>query len=194
MDTLIGLVGKDYVLVAADASQAFSIIAMKTDEDKMVEVEDKKVMAIAGEAGDRAQFGAFIQKNLKLRFLRTGLPLSTKSTAHFVRSELATFLRQNPYMVNLLIAGYDEVDGPSLYYLDYLASMQKMEAASHGHGSAMVLSTMDAHYKPGMELEDGIRVLKMAISEVKKRFLIAQPKFIVKVVDAGGVRVLEDVF
>lgn len=46
--------------------------------------------------------------------------LSTKAAAHFLRGELAEALRQNPYYVNLLLAGVDS-DGPSLYYIDYLA-------------------------------------------------------------------------
>ena len=52
-------------------------------------------------------------------------------------------------MVNLLMAGYDEEEGPELYYLDYLASMVKVPFAAHGYGSFFSLSVMDRYYKPG---------------------------------------------
>jgi len=38
--------------------------------------------------------------------------------------QLARALRRGPYQTNLLLAGYDEADGPALYYMDYLASLQ----------------------------------------------------------------------
>ena len=37
------------------------------------------------------------------------------------------FLFQTPYQVNLLLAGYDKHSGPELYYMDYLASQQKVQ-------------------------------------------------------------------
>ena len=33
---------------------------------------------------------------------------------------------QTPYAVNLLLSGYDEKDGPSLYHMDYLGAMAKV--------------------------------------------------------------------
>lgn len=52
-------------------------------------------------------------------------------------------------MVNLLLAGYDKSDGPSLYYMDYLASLNKIPYAVHGYGGFFTLSIMDRHYKEG---------------------------------------------
>ena len=40
---------------------------------------------------------------------------------------LAKALRSSPYMVNLLLAGVDENGEPSLYFMDYLASMVKVK-------------------------------------------------------------------
>ena len=42
---------------------------------------------------------------------------------------------QNPYQTNLLLAGWDETEGPSLYWLDYLATMHKMNIAGTGYGA-----------------------------------------------------------
>ena len=56
---------------------------------------------------------------------------------------------QTPYHVNLLLAGYDEHDGPALYYMDYLASLAKAPFAAHGYGAFLTLSILDRYYKPG---------------------------------------------
>ena len=41
---------------------------------------------------------------------------------------------QKPYQTNLLLAGYDEGHGPSLYWMDYLATMHQMNIAGTGYG------------------------------------------------------------
>lgn len=41
---------------------------------------------------------------------------------------------QSPYQCNLLIAGYDEGAGASLYWLDYLATLHKVNTGGTGYG------------------------------------------------------------
>ena len=47
----------------------------------------------------------------------------------------ATRRPQNPYQTNLLLAGFDEGAGPSLYWMDYLATMHQMTIAGSGYGA-----------------------------------------------------------
>jgi 20S proteasome subunit beta 4 len=118
---LAAVTGEDFVLMAADASAGFSIIIMKDSEDKIVEMDNNKLLAGNGEAGDRVQFTDFIQKNLSLHRFRNNRPLGTWAAANYLRNELATALRKGPYQTNMLLGGYDEQDGASLYFIDYLA-------------------------------------------------------------------------
>ena len=60
-DSILGMAGKDFVLLAADASAGFSIIVMKHDEDKIMKLDDSKLLAACGQNGDRVQFCEFIQ-------------------------------------------------------------------------------------------------------------------------------------
>ena len=46
-----GAAFKDFVLVAADKSQIFSIIVQKTDEDKVSVIDDDKLLACVGLTG-----------------------------------------------------------------------------------------------------------------------------------------------
>lgn len=57
--------------------------------------------------------------------------------------------------MNLLLAGYDDTDGPGLYYMDYMASLAKAPFAAHGYGAFLTLSILDRHYKPGQLLNGG---------------------------------------
>lgn len=89
-----GIKGKDFVMLCSDTSAVHSVISIKQDEDKIVEVDSHTLFSLSGEAGDRVQFSDFIIANVKLYALRNSTELSTKSIAHFTRGELATALRK----------------------------------------------------------------------------------------------------
>lgn len=147
-------------------------------------------MAVAGPNCDLVNFTEYIAKNLALyEFSHDGLKLSTKAQANFCRSELAAALRKGPYQVNLLLAGYDDKEGPALYFLDYMASLQRVKYGAHGHASSFCLSTMDRETKPGMTEADALEIIDHCIHEIHVRFLINQPNFMVKIIDKDGVRV-----
>ncbi len=42
---------------------------------------------------------------------------------------------QSPYHTNLLLAGYDAKTGPSLYWMDYLATLCKINTGGIGYGA-----------------------------------------------------------
>ena len=206
----MGLRGSDFVMLCSDTTAVQQIITIKQDEDKLIPIDSHKIMATAGEPGDRVQFSEYIIANVRLYAMRNDdTQLSTHAVAHYTRSEMATALRkvrsrprkaesdpscpllasrrakslraavlpvipscvhfwpvtnqsstcmlsrwkpgltgrymvdahllarasQKPYQTNLLLAGYDQGQGPSLYWMDYLATMHKMNIAGTGYGA-----------------------------------------------------------
>jgi len=188
MECVFGLVGKDYALVVADTSAVHSILVHKSNEDKIMKLDSHKLMGASGEAGDRAQFTEFIQKNVALYQFRNGIPLTTAAAANFTRGELATALRKSPYMVNIILAGYDKETGPSLYFIDYIASMHKVDKAAFGYGSYFSLAMMDRHYHSNMSVEEAIDLVDKCIIEIRSRLVVAPPNFVIKIVDKDGAR------
>lgn len=125
MDAIFGICGKDWVIVASDTSVNRSIFTLKHNEDKIMQLNNFKLMAAAGEQTDRYQFTNYIQKNLQLQEFRTGFEPSVEASAQYTRTELATFLRKSPYQVSILIAGYEPKEGAAkLYWMDYLGTLQ----------------------------------------------------------------------
>ena len=45
----MGIKGKDFILVAGDTSATQQIITIKHDEDKLVPIDDHKLMCLSGE-------------------------------------------------------------------------------------------------------------------------------------------------
>lgn len=81
------------------------------------------------------QFAEFIQANIQLYTMRNDTELGPHAVSSFVRGELARSLRsRSPYMVNLLMGGFDPVtERPSLYWIDYLAAQAQVPYAAHGY-------------------------------------------------------------
>jgi 20S proteasome subunit beta 4 len=198
MESLIALEGDGFVMVAADVANARSVVVMKDDQDKIQVLDTHKLMAAAGTPGDVAKFTEHVTKDLRLNQLRSGIPMSLSAVAHYTRGELARFLRKSPYQCNLMLAGYDaenKVDGSpartSLYSIDYLGTLTKLKFAAEGYAQYFVLSTLDRFWKKNLSEEGALAVLQKAIAEVKKRLVINQPRFCIKIVDKDGVRVLQ---
>jgi len=114
MECLIGMAFDDFVMVAADQTNARSIMVMKSDQNKFFNMSDRLVMAVSGESGDTNQFAEYIAKNIQLYKMRNGYELSPSAAANFTRRNLADNLRsRTPYSVNPLIAGFDVETDPT---------------------------------------------------------------------------------
>jgi len=187
MECLIGITGKDFVVVASDNLSAHSIIAIKHDSRKQFELSDKMIMAVSGDSGDMTNYAEYIQKNLKLYEMIHGYKLTPNAAANFSRKVLAKALRSNPYQVNLLLAGVEDDGTPHVYFMDYLASMTKEKFAAHGYGSFFILSALDRYYKDNMSKEEVMELLKRCIREVQARFIVNLNAFTVKIIDKDGI-------
>lgn len=191
MDSVFGICGKDWVVVACDTAVNRSIFTLKHDEDKIMAINSNKVLAASGEQTDRYAFTNYIQKNLQLQAYRTGVELSVEASAQYMRTELANALRRGPYQVNSLVGGFDHKTGEAkLYWMDYLGTLQQVQKGAHGYAAYFVNSVLDNHFRHDMTLEDGIECMRKCIHELRTRFMINQPGFVGKIVTKDGIKVI----
>jgi hypothetical protein len=61
-----------------------------------------------------------------------------------------------------------------------------MNVAGSGYGSYFVLSMFDRLWRPDITREEGLEMMKKGIEEVKKRLVVAPPKYAVKVSLVSG--------
>ena len=66
-----------------------------------------------------------------------------------------------------------------------------MNFGVHGYAASFMLSVLDSQWKENMTLEEGLELARMCVNQLKMRFLMNQPKFIVKIVDKDGTRNVE---
>ena len=133
----------------------------------------------------------YISKNINLYELANdGTKLSTHAQANFARGELAAALRRGPYQVNLLLGGYDEKAGGSLYHLDYLGTLHKVKHGAQGYAQYFCSSIFDKDYTDDITEEEAVKIIEKCINELHTRFMLSQPNFMIKKVDKDGVKVL----
>ncbi|PKY02149.1 N-terminal nucleophile aminohydrolase [Aspergillus campestris IBT 28561] len=193
MEVLLGITGKDFVLLAASKAAMRGPTILKATDDKTRQLNKNTLMAYSGEAGDTVQFADYIQANIQLYTMRNDTELGPVAVSNFVRSELARSLRsRSPYTVNLLLGGVDPISQePHLYWVDYLASLAPVPYAAHGYAQYYCLSTLDKHHHPDINLEQGMKLLEMCTDELKRRLPIDYKGVLVKVVTKDGVRELD---
>lgn len=133
----------------------------------------------------------YVSKNINLYELsNAGTKLSTHAQANFARGELAAALRKGPFQVNVLLGGYDEKTGGSLYHLDYFGTLHKVKHGAQGYAQYFCSSIYDKDWTENMTEEEALKIIQKCINEVHTRFMINQPNFIIKKVDKDGVKVL----
>ncbi|KAL4906512.1 hypothetical protein BDW74DRAFT_150574 [Aspergillus multicolor] len=190
MENLLGITGKDFVILAASKAAMRGPTILKAEDDKTKQLNEHTLVAFCGEAGDTVQFAEYVQANVQLYTMRNDTELSPNAVANFVRGELARSLRsRNPYTVNLLLGGVDPISQkPHLYWIDYLASLARVPYAAHGYAQYYCLSTLDKHHHPDITLDQGMKLLEMCTDELKRRLPIDYKGVLVKVITKDGVR------
>lgn len=200
--TIIGIRCDDFVILAATGTAAHYYIKITDTDDTVDVIDENKMLALAGENGDRVNFSQLISRNLALQRVRAhGRKSTTPAAASYIRSTLAQALRRGPYQVNSLFAGFDTPqsehdEAPArgyLYYLDYLGTMEEVPFAAHGYGATFAIALLDEKWRPNMNIDDAAKLMQACLDEVKKRVIMSNNHFSVKVVNARGVELLANV-
>lgn len=183
MDTLIGLKGKNFIVLAADTNCVTSIIKLKNnDKTKFYDIDGNKCLVVAGQVGDRVQFGEYIRTNAHLYQYINSTNLLVKSLAYFTRKQMAYYLRRNPFNVDCLIAGYDKESGFQLFWCDYLSNMDAVNKGAQGYGGYFCTGILDKYYHENLTLEEALVIFKKCFDELKNRFLLTQINYELRII------------
>lgn len=87
----------------------------------------------------------------------------------------------------MLLGGCTTLSGPQLFWIDHLSALAQVPFAAHGYAGHFVLSLLDRHYRPGMELAEAIELFRMCLVELKTRFIVNLPEFALRIVKAGSI-------
>jgi len=172
--TILGIVCKDGVVMAADRQVTAGTIVMSKDTKKVVQINDYLVTSWTGGAADAQRQGKLISAELKLKELRSKSRPSVKQAANLISSIAYSTIRQPsmiPSIVGTLVAGFNEDGSFELYTIEPAGTVIKVEDydANFGSGMPYVLGLLERQYKKNMTLKEGIELAKESLKSSTQR-------------------------
>ena len=167
--TTIGMVCKDGVVLAAEKKSTMGYLVASKESEKILQVEEHIALTIAGASGDAQALARYLKAELKLFAIQNRRKISVRGAATLLSNILQngrwTYM---PYMVQLIIAGYDT--GPVVFTLDAIGSVEEEKKFfSTGSGSPMALGVLESKYREGMTVEEGSKLATDAIKSAIER-------------------------
>ncbi len=165
--TTIGMICRDGAVLAAEKKSTLGYLVASKDSKKIIPVEDHLALTIAGYSGDAQALARYLQAELKLFAIQNGRKITVKGAAVLL-SNILQGSKYYPYMVQLILGGFDE--RPVIFSLDALGSVEEEKKFfSTGSGSPFALGVLETQYKEGLSTEDGVKIALQAITSAIER-------------------------
>src|SRR4030042_1507884 len=172
--TILGIVCKDGVVMAADRQSTAGNIVMNKDHEKIARVNDYILFAGTGLVADIQKSIKIVAAELRLKELKSHSRPTVKQAANLTASIIYQSLRQPAmmqFMVGSLIAGVDENGKSEAYSIDPAGGIKKIEDYDSNFGSGMpfVLGLLERQYHKGLTVAEGVELAKEAIKSSTQR-------------------------
>ena len=188
--SVVGLVYKDGVLLAADTLLSYGSMAKSFDSPRMVSIDNRILMGASGEYSDfqeivrRVEALALEESTTRsMESLYDSRPLSAKSLWNYLRAVMYQRRSKfNPYWNDLVVAGYDEVESaPFLGVVDKIGTTLKENLVATGFGAYLAMPLLREKWRPDLDegearalLEDCMKVLYYRDCRASSRIQLAK--------------------
>jgi len=184
--TTVGVIGKDFVIMAADQQGTMGNIAEKGTV-KVHSITDKTAVTIAGTLGDSQALIRFLRAQANLYEIER----ETKITPNALASLLSNVLNGNryyPFIFQPILGGLNQE--PELFEITpYGGISKKDDYAITGSGTTFAMTVFDQEYKKNMSETEAIELVVKAVSASKNRDIYSGGKSItVIIIDKNSYR------
>jgi proteasome beta subunit len=193
--TTVGLMCKEGVVLAAERrSTAGNFIASKKIE-KVLKITDDIAVTIAGTVSDIQLLVKLIKAELKLKQIRTNKVNTVKEAANLLSGIVYSNIRKFsliPGITHFIVGGRD-AEGYHIYDLSPDGAIEEIDDfVSSGSGSVMVYGLLEAAYKKGMPVKDGVELAVKGINSAIQRDSASGNGVIVYTITDKGVKKVLD--
>ncbi|PIN74714.1 proteasome subunit beta [Candidatus Woesearchaeota archaeon CG10_big_fil_rev_8_21_14_0_10_37_12] len=192
--TTVGIVCKNGIVLAADRRATAGFIVNKHAE-KVHKVTDKMAVTMAGLVSDAQLMIKLIRAEVKLKSLQTLRDVTVRETANLLANMLYANIRQPsmvPGIVSFLLGGSDH-EGSHLYDLGIDGSITNVkDYVSDGSGSIFAIGVLEALYKKGLAVDDGVKLAMRALSAALQRDTATGNGIEIWIIDEKGIKVALD--
>ncbi|ABR55465.1 Proteasome endopeptidase complex [Methanococcus vannielii SB] len=190
--TTVGLICEDGVVLATDKRATMGNLIADKEAKKLYKIDDYIAMTIAGSVGDAQSLIRLLSAEAKIYKMRTGnnmTPLScTTLTSNVLHGN-----RHYPLLTQLIIGGYDLINGPKLFSLDPVGGINEESSfTATGSGSPTAYGVLEAEYKSEINIEKGLLIAVKALISAMQRDAYSGNGISLAKIDKTGVTLYSD--
>ena len=172
--TILGIVCKDGVVMAADRKSTAGNIVMNKDSQKIMVVNEYLAFAGTGMVADIQRVAKIAAAELRLKELHSKSRPSVRNGAGLITNIVYNSIRQPTmlqFMVGSLVGGLNDDGTAELYSIDPAGGTNKVDDydANFGSGMPFVLGLLERQYKKGLSVKEGVSLAVEAIKSSTQR-------------------------
>lgn len=155
------------VVMGADSRTSTGSYVANRVSDKITPVADNVYCCRSGSAADTQAISDYVRTYLAQHEIEVGKPARVKTAATLFQK--ICYDNKANLLAGIICAGYDEVDGGSVYSINLGGSCVKQDYTIGGSGSSFIYGFCDSKYKPGMTRDECIEFTKHAVAHAMAR-------------------------
>ena len=172
--TIIGIVCKEGVIMAADRRSTAGNIVLGKNVQKAVKINDYLVTSGTGNASDIEMQKKVIAAQLRLKELKSKKRPTIRESANLIGMMTYQNIRQPtmiPSIVGTLVAGLNEDGTAELYTIEPAGTAMRVEDydANFGSGMPFVLGLLERQYNSEMSIDECVQLAVEAIKSSTQR-------------------------
>jgi len=140
--TIMAVAFPNGVVLGADCRTSTGSYAVSRNSDKITQLHDHIWCCRSGSAADTQALCDYVKHYLAQLSIETGRPPSVKTASYLMRKLI--YENKSYLMAGVIVAGWDSVDGGSVYNISLGGTCMKMPYAFGGSGSVYVMGLLDA--------------------------------------------------
>ncbi len=165
--TTVGMVLRDYVVLAADRRATAGYYVAHKRTRKIVKITDYMAMTTSGLVADAQALADMLREELRYYELTTGRRPTVHAAANILAAIIYSSARFYPYIVQLLLGGYDTA--PRLYMIDWFGTVTSERYTATGSGSPIALGVIEEGYREDLSLDEAMELAARAVRAAMER-------------------------
>lgn len=166
--TTLGFVFKEGVLLAVDSRSSMGSYIGSGSVQKVIRISKYLLGTMAGGAADCSFWERQLALQCRIHELKEGRRISVAAASKRLANMVYQYKGRGLSM-GTMVAGWDELYGPNLFYVDDDGTRLKGDLFSVGSGSTYAYGILDSEYKFDMSIKEAIELGKRAIYHATHR-------------------------
>ena len=155
------------VVLAADSRTSTGTYVVNRAAKKLTRLTDSVYCCRSGSAADTQNLSEMVVNYLQQQEISGGRTLPVASAATIFQK--LCYMNKWNISAGIIVAGYDETNGGSVYSIPSGGSCVRLPYALGGSGSIFLYSFMDANYRIGMTKDECLDLCRRAVSHALTR-------------------------